>query len=151
MPMDDVLKEFLTEGSEGLAQLDLDLVELERHPDSQELINRIFRSIHTIKGGCGFLDLARLEAVAHATEGVLMQVREHRLGVSQSMMNDVLSGVDAIRKIMNYLETEQREPDGDDRVVIERLERWLTGEPPVTPEEPTPELPQQFRRVPRDL
>ena len=126
--MDDVLQEFLTEGSEGLAQLDLDLVELERHPESQELINRIFRAIHTIKGTCGFLDLTRLEAVAHATESVLMQVRERRLAVSQAVMNDVLAGVDAIKHIMSHLESTQKEPTGDDAAVIERLGRWLAGE-----------------------
>jgi two-component system chemotaxis sensor kinase CheA len=58
--MDDLLVEFLTETSEGLATLDTQLVTLEENPNDPNLIGSIFRIVHTIKGTCGFLGLPRL-------------------------------------------------------------------------------------------
>ena len=132
--MDDLLRDFLTESNEGLSQLDLDIVELERQPGSTELINRIFRAIHTIKGTCGFLDLTRLERVAHATESVLVLVRERKLGVSRPVIDDVLAGVDAIKAILQVIEATGAEPPGTDAEAIERLEARLGG-PAVAPED----------------
>lgn len=123
--LDNTFREFLTETHEGLAQLDLDVVELERSPDGVDLINRIFRTIHTIKGSCGFLDLHRLERVAHATETVLMQVREHRLPVNRQVIDAVLGGIDAIKSIVQELERTRTEPQGDDVTEIARLEACL--------------------------
>ncbi|MBL8958855.1 MAG: chemotaxis protein CheA [Gemmatimonadetes bacterium] len=129
--MDDLLRDFLTESNEGLSQLDRDIVELERQPDSTELINRIFRAIHTIKGTCGFLDLTRLERVAHATESVLVLVRERKLGVSRPVIDDVLAGVDAIKAILQVIETSGAEPPGTDAEAIARLEARLGGPTPA--------------------
>ena len=69
--MDELLREFLTETSESLATLDVELVKLEQDPNAPDLIDNIFRLVHTIKGTCGFLGLPRLEAVAHSAENVL--------------------------------------------------------------------------------
>ena len=80
--MDDLLSEFLTETSENLAVLDVELVRLEQTPDDPALLGNIFRLVHTIKGTCGFLGLPRLEAVAHAGENVLGRVRDGALPVS---------------------------------------------------------------------
>ena len=55
--MDDLLSEFLTETSESLATLDLELVNLEQNPNDQGILSNIFRLVHTIKGTCGFLGL----------------------------------------------------------------------------------------------
>ncbi|WP_298859697.1 Hpt domain-containing protein, partial [uncultured Gimesia sp.] len=69
--MDDILQEFLAESWENLGQLDSEIVELEKDPQNAELIASIFRTIHTIKGTCGFLGLTNLGAVAHSAENVL--------------------------------------------------------------------------------
>ena len=63
--MDDLLQVFPTETNESIAALDVEPVNLEQNPDHPELIDNIFRLVHTIKGTCGFLDLWRPEAVAH--------------------------------------------------------------------------------------
>ena len=57
----DIIQEFLVESHENLDQLDRDLVSLEQQPQSRDLVARVFRTIHTIKGTCGFLGLPRLE------------------------------------------------------------------------------------------
>ena len=56
--MDDLLSEFLTETSENLSVLDVELVRLEQNPNNPELLSNIFRLVHTIKGTCGFLGSA---------------------------------------------------------------------------------------------
>jgi two-component system chemotaxis sensor kinase CheA len=58
--MDDLIQEFLAETTESLNALDLDIVKLEQNPNDKDLIGRIFRLVHTIKGTCGFLGLPRL-------------------------------------------------------------------------------------------
>ncbi len=64
--MEDVMREFLSESGENLNALDQAIVELERNPGSQERLAEIFRTIHTVKGTCGFLGLSRLERVAQS-------------------------------------------------------------------------------------
>ena len=71
--MDDLLNEFLTESAESLAVLDVELVKFEQNPQDTEILQNIFRLVHTIKGTCGFLGLPRLESVAHAGENVLVR------------------------------------------------------------------------------
>ncbi|MBK8249683.1 MAG: chemotaxis protein CheA [Gemmatimonadetes bacterium] len=132
--MDDLLRDFLTESNEGLNQLDRDIVDLERQPESAELINRIFRAIHTIKGTCGFLDLVRLERVAHATESVLVLVRERKLAVSRPVIDDVLAGVDAIKAVLQVIEATEHEPAGNDDEVIVRLNARVPGNAPAPAE-----------------
>ncbi len=58
--MDDLLNEFLTESAESLAVLDVELVKFEQNPQDTEILQNIFRLVHTIKGTCGFLGLPRL-------------------------------------------------------------------------------------------
>jgi two-component system, chemotaxis family, sensor kinase CheA len=124
--MDDLLREFLTESNENLARLDREVVELERQPKEQSLIHGIFRTIHTIKGTCGFIGLSRLEAVAHAAESVLVRVRDGEIEVSAPLISDVLAAVDIIKQILEALEQTEAEPRGDDSALIAQLEAWLT-------------------------
>ena len=63
--LQDVVNEFLVESYENLDQLDRDLVTLEQDPKSEPTLSSIFRTIHTIKGTCGFLGFGKLEGVAH--------------------------------------------------------------------------------------
>lgn len=125
--MDDLLRDFLTESAENLGKLDNDIVHLERCPDDASRLNSVFRTIHTIKGTCGFLGLARLESVAHAAESVLDALRSGRLTVECALIGDVLRAVDSIRSILSALEANEVEPEGDDSRVIGQLERWLNG------------------------
>ena len=132
--MDDLLSEFLTETNESLQVLDTELVKLEQEPNSPELLDNIFRVMHTIKGTCGFLGLPRLESVAHAGENVLGRIREGSLVVDEQRVSLVLECLDQIREILNVLEATEAEPEGDDAELINRLETLVeiadTGEAP---------------------
>ena len=136
--MDDVLREFLTESNENLVRLEQDIVELERAPGDSALLNSIFRSIHTIKGTCGFLGLERLERVAHAGESVLVLVRDGKLEASRPLMTTVLAAVDVIKDILAAIEQTGNEPAGDDTALIASLDAWVSGESVARPANPSP-------------
>ena len=74
--VDDIVKEFLVESYEGLDQLDRDLVTLEHAGTDKELLARIFRCVHTVKGTCGFLGFSKLESVTHVGESLLSKLRD---------------------------------------------------------------------------
>ncbi|WP_119301892.1 chemotaxis protein CheW [Dongia deserti] len=125
--MDDLLSEFLTETSENLAVLDVELVKLEQNPNDMELLGNIFRLVHTVKGTCGFLGLPRLESVAHAGENILGKLRDGELVASPEAITAVLECLDRIRSIMGDLEANGSEPEGDDSALIQRLNLIAEG------------------------
>ena len=112
--MDDLLREFLTETSESITVLDVELIKLEQQPDNPELLGVIFRVVHTIKGTCGFLGLPRLEAVTHAAEEVLGKFRAGELTVTQDAVTLILESLDCIKGLLSALEQTEAEPAGDD-------------------------------------
>lgn len=133
--MDDLLNEFLTETSESIAIIDVELVNLEKDPEDQEILSKIFRLVHTIKGTCGFLGLPRLEELAHAGEDVLGKIRDGEMGVSPETVTLILSSIDRIKENLDYIEENETEPDGDDKDLIVQLRAAAAGEaikePPV--------------------
>ncbi len=125
--MDDLLADFLTETNESLAELDLALLKLERAPDDARMLSLIFRHVHTVKGTCGFLGLARLERVAHAAENVLGKLRDRALPVTPDVISTVLAGVDRIKEIVAGIGATGGEPAGDDAAVIAALNTVADG------------------------
>ena len=74
--MDELLGDFLTETGERIDLLEPELVRFEREPNNAEMLNAIFRLVHTIKGTCGFIGLHRLAKLAHAAETLMGQYRD---------------------------------------------------------------------------
>ena len=127
---DDVVREFLVESHENLDQLDRDFVSLEQDPESRELLARVFRTIHTIKGTCGFLGFQRLEAVAHAGESVLHLLREGSLKFTPELTTALLAMVDAVRAILKRIEGRGKEGKETYSDLIAELERLHSLAPP---------------------
>jgi len=125
--MDDLLSEFLTETSESLAVIDVQLVEFEKNPNDKDILGSIFRLVHTIRGTCGFLGLPRLEAVAHAGENVLGQIRDGKLEVTQEAVTLILKCIDRIRELLDELEGSGEEPEGEDTEIIAELNAMADG------------------------
>jgi len=140
--MDDLLSEFLTETSEILSVLDVELVKLEQNPEPSILQN-IFRLVHTIKGTCGFLGLPRLEHVAHAGENVLGKFRDKELEVTPQAVTLILAAIDRIKLILNHLEQNEVEPEGSDEELIGQLNAMAEGRAaaPAAPPPPAAEAP----------
>ncbi len=126
--MDDLLREFLTETNESLDVVDVELVRFEQDPNNAKILDNIFRLVHTIKGTCGFLGLPRLEALAHAAETLMGKFRDG-MPVTEDAVTLVLSTIDRIKEILDELEEHQREPAGEDRDLIDELERRVVQAP----------------------
>ncbi len=139
--MDDLIQEFLTETTESLQALDSDIVKLEQNPDDKDLIGRIFRLVHTVKGTCGFLGLPRLEMVAHRSENIMGRYREGSLQVTVSSVSLILEAFDRIKEIVAGIAETGTEPAGDDSALIAKLDAVFEGKeapvaaPPVTVQE----------------
>ena len=76
--MDDLISEFIAECREMLEALGGEIVAWEAAPDDRARLDSIFRFVHTVKGNCGFFDFPRLEALSHAAEDALAEVRAGR-------------------------------------------------------------------------
>ncbi|ADZ69377.1 hybrid sensor histidine kinase/response regulator [Polymorphum gilvum] len=138
--MDDLLREFLTETSESLDVVDVELVKFEQEPNNATILDNIFRLVHTIKGTCGFLGLPRLEGIAHAAETLMGKFRDG-VPVTPEAVSLILSSIDRIKEILAELEAaEGEEPQGDDSDLISELERMSTSaDAAAAAPEPEPE------------
>ncbi len=126
--MNEVLREFLLETLDSLAQLDLDLVTLEKEPKEEETLARAFRTLHTVKGTSGFLGFAKLQAVGHAAESLLSLLRSGELAFNAEIAGTLLGVVDAIRRMLASIEQTEKEGDGDYSALIKDLERLRNSE-----------------------
>ncbi len=120
--MDDLLREFLTETNESLDTVDVELVRFEQEPNNAKILDNIFRLVHTIKGTCGFLGLPRLEALAHAAETLMGKFRDG-MPVTGEAVTLILSTIDRLKEVLNGLEQNEQEPEGEDKDLIGELER----------------------------
>lgn len=122
---DQILDEFLLEAGEIFDQLDLDFVQLEQTPQDKKLIGNIFRAMHTLKGSSGFFAFHRLEKVAHAGESLLSKLRDGVFTLNEEMTNILLETSDRLRAIVDGVQKQRREPEGDDSALIQNL-KFLT-------------------------
>jgi two-component system chemotaxis sensor kinase CheA len=100
----ETIREFLVESDENLSRLDLDMVELEKRPKDVALLGNIFRTIHTIKGACGFLAFSTLEGITHKAENLLSQLRDGKRELTPALVSLILETVDATRKVLASIE-----------------------------------------------
>jgi two-component system, chemotaxis family, sensor kinase CheA len=111
----ELLEGFLSETAELLEKLDDDLVALEKSSDDADLLNRIFRSIHTVKGASSFLGFDLLVKVTHKTEDVLNRLRKGELQVNPEIMDVILEATDLVKVLVSDIkagEIQEREIDG---------------------------------------
>src|ERR1700687_356229 len=144
---DDIVREFLAESSENLDTLDRELVLLEKDPKNSNILGSVFRSIHTIKGTCGFLGFTKLEKVAHSGENLLSNMRDGKLTLNTEIASGLMSMVDAVRKMLTAIEATRQDGETDYRDLIESLTRLQqpgvpnaaeAGAPPSKQEAGTP-------------
>ncbi len=118
---DEVIREFLIESNENLNRLDSEIVDLERNPTPERLAS-IFRTIHTIKGTCGFLGFESLEGITHHAENILSQLRSGQKKVNGAVVSLILETIDAVRRILANVEATGTEGAADYAALKERLE-----------------------------
>lgn len=128
--LNGVIQEFLVESYENLDQLDRDLVELEKNPRNRDRLSSVFRTIHTIKGTCGFFGFSTLERVAHVGENLLSGLRDGILILDNERTTALLALVDAVRIMLGNIE----KTGGDGGESYDELIETLTRLQEQTPE-----------------
>jgi two-component system, chemotaxis family, sensor kinase CheA len=93
----DIIREFVLESGEKLGRLDREMVELEQRPEDANLLASVFRTIHTIKGTCGFLGYRTIERVTHHAENILDQIRNGRRMLTPRLVSLILETADAVK------------------------------------------------------
>ncbi len=119
--MDDLLAEFIAETRDMLAALSGEVVAWEANPDDRSRLDTIFRFVHTVKGNCGFFDFPRLEALSHAAEDALADVRAGRRDADTRLVNAVLAALDRIEAMTLQIERGDALTDGNDDDLIVML------------------------------
>ena len=122
--MDELLGEFVAETLEGLESLSGEVVAWESNPTDRERLDMFFRFFHTVKGSCGFLNLARLETLAHRAEDVLAAIRADERESDPATLSAVLAVMDRIGDIARALGDGTPEPaeDEDEALLLSLVE-----------------------------
>ena len=118
---EEIIREFLVESHENLSRLDQELVELEKRPKDAALLASIFRTIHTIKGTCGFLAFSTLEKFTHQAESLLSQLRDGERELTSPLVSLILETVDATRQVLASIEASGGEGPNHFEDLTERL------------------------------
>jgi two-component system chemotaxis sensor kinase CheA len=139
--MDEIVRDFLIESNENLDRLDQELVQLESDPASKPLLDGIFRTIHTIKGSCGFLGFSHLEKVAHTGENLLSRLREGKLSLNAEITSGLLAMVDAVRHMLGEIQATEHDGDNDYPELLARLKSLQGDGKPATPATPPMAIP----------
>lgn len=140
--MDDLLREFIVETTEHLAEAEVQLVQFERTPHNSQLIASIFRFVHTIKGTSGFLGLSELQSVGHAAETLLGRMRDGEPPRAEAVTL-ILQSIDRIRSMIGRLDQTGTEEPGCAGDIVERITSYLSqhatsGSPTAAPASEVP-------------
>ena len=119
--MDDLIADFVAECRDMLEALGGEIVAWEAQPDDRARLDSIFRFVHTVKGNCGFFDFPRLEALSHAAEDALADVRAGRRQPDGALVSAVLAIIDRIGEMIGAIEGGEEMPAGDDSALIAAL------------------------------
>jgi two-component system chemotaxis sensor kinase CheA len=129
--VDDLIADFVAECREMLEALGGEIVAWEAEPDDRARLDSIFRFVHTVKGNCGFFEFPRLEALSHAAEDALADVRAGRRHPDGQLVSAVLAIIDRIAEMIASIEAGEDMPAGDDSALIHALAPGADG--PVAP------------------
>jgi len=127
--MMELLEDFLIEAFEMIEEMDQDLIELENNPDDLDLLNKIFRVAHTIKGSGGFLNFDKLTHLTHHMEAVLDKARKGELRITPEIMDVILESVDAMKAILSYIRDHGNDssPDVEIEPIVKKLDAIVNG------------------------
>jgi two-component system chemotaxis sensor kinase CheA len=119
--MDDLIADFVAECRDMLEALGGEIVAWEAQPDDRARLDSIFRFVHTVKGNCGFFEFPRLEALSHAAEDALADVRAGRRQADATLVSAVLAIIDRIGEMIAAIDAGEEMPGGDDNMLIDAL------------------------------
>ncbi|MFK8139060.1 MAG: chemotaxis protein CheA, partial [Bdellovibrionales bacterium] len=127
-----IIKEFILESNENITLVSDRLTKLEKHPDDHDMINEVYRAVHTIKGGAGFLKFKNLESITHNFENLLDLIRSAKIAIQAQIVDICLEATDVIVAHLQNVEltgTELDEKNEDLKVrLISIIEKDQTKE-----------------------
>ena len=146
--MKEIMEDFLIEAFELIEQIDHDLVELEANPEDLELLNRIFRVAHTVKGSSSFLNFDILTELTHHMEDVLNKARKGELKITPDIMDVVLESVDMMKGLLESIRDNGSDAAAgiDIKNICASLTQISEGEAPsAAPEAPAAPAPEPVK------
>lgn len=158
----ELLEQFILEARECLECIGQRLLDVEKSPDDTELLNDLFRQVHTLKGNCGLFEFKALERVVHAGEDLLDRVRNGALAYGPEIADTLLEAMDFTAELIDAIEARGALPEqADERAspIAQRLRQHLSAPAapaapaaaatsvPAPPPEPAP-LPAWAERIP---
>ncbi|NHZ46180.1 Hpt domain-containing protein, partial [Nitratidesulfovibrio liaohensis] len=130
----EIFADFIVEAKEHLETIEPNLLELEKAPDNLALLNEIFRPMHSLKGASGFLGLNRINGLAHRAENIMDELRKGDMTVTSEIMDVILSATDALRQMVDNLDTTGGEGDVETESIIATIDAIMAGgTPPAAP------------------
>ena len=135
----EILNDFLTETTEMIDGLDQKFVELETQPDNKDLLNEIFRAMHSMKGSAGFLGFTHLVDITHRAESILNKLRQGEMAVVPEIITVILQTVDTVKAIMAEIRTSGTDVNIPVEIMSQKLDEILAGKvgrPAVEPNTP---------------
>ncbi|MGC2062650.1 MAG: chemotaxis protein CheA [Thermodesulfovibrionales bacterium] len=124
--MDEIISDFVTEAEESLEKIDPLFVELETKGHDKDMLNEIFRSMHTIKGAAGFLGFQHIVDVAHKAESIMKKLRDDEMHVSTPVMDVILKSVDMLRLLLQHVRMKNGKLE-DTSALLDELDGALSG------------------------
>jgi len=150
MNQTDLLDQFVIEARECLESIGKRLLDVEQDPDNDELLNDLFRSVHTLKGNCGLFEFKPLERVVHAGEDLLDRVRHRTLAYSAELADALLEAMDYSAQLIDQIERHGRiDSNADARSIAHAsaLRSFVCGSEPAPSPAPLAAVPV-IARVP---
>lgn len=132
----EIFADFIIEAKEHLETIEPNLLELEKAPEDTSLLDEIFRPMHSLKGASGFLGLNKINTLAHRAENIMDELRKGTMEATPAIMDVILEATDALRKIIDNLESEGEEGDVETEPINQTLDALLAGEEPAPAQAP---------------
>lgn len=139
-PANAIIHEFLLESFENLSNINEELTRYEKNSNDNELLNAIYRKVHTLKGSASFLGFKKLESITHIVENTLDQVRDNVFKITATMMDVILEAFDACYDLLKSVEEKGEEPNTDISTLLEKLKFASENEDEVVAKESKPML-----------
>ncbi|MDR3044468.1 MAG: Hpt domain-containing protein [Desulfovibrio sp.] len=137
----EIFADFIVEAKEHLETIEPNLLELEKAPDNLALLNEIFRPMHSLKGASGFLGLNRINGLAHRAENIMDELRKGDMTVTSEIMDVILSATDALRQMVDNLDSTGGEGDVETESIIATIDAIMAGDAPPAAPRPAPAAP----------
>lgn len=152
--LEEIRNEFLVESKEMLEQLDRQFVTLESDPNNTELLNEIFRVLHSMKGSAGFLGFTRMVEITHRAENILNKLRQSEMALTPEVITIVLEAVDVVKALMEDIRASGTDTHVQTDAMSQKLDQILMGgsgahadrKAPAAPPQPTGPAPDESSR-----